>query len=61
MEEKKFKKPDEAALRRMTPRSVEALLETLVEKRSKLVVNIDEEIAYYREWLANHTTEGMNA
>lgn len=43
----KFSPPDEAALRRMSIGSIDALLETLKQQRAAKVENIDEEIGYY--------------
>lgn len=43
----KFKPPDEAALARMTPASIEALIETLKDQRAAKVKDIDIELAYY--------------
>lgn len=47
----KFKPPDEASLKRMTPLSVESLLETLRAQRAEKVVLIDQEISFYEDIL----------
>jgi len=49
--EEKFQGPDEASLARMTPATIEALLETLRDQRAEKVKQIDVEIRFYEEEL----------
>lgn len=47
----KFEAPDEGSMKRMTPKSIEALLETLRGQRAEKVQHIDQEIAFYENRL----------
>lgn len=55
MDNKKFKEPDAATVKRMTPQSITALLDTLKDQRAEKVKYIDEEIAYYEDLLKKKT------
>lgn len=48
----KFTKPDKETIARMTPRSIQALLDTLKSQRAELVKPYDEQIKYYEDLLA---------
>lgn len=47
----KFSKPDEATIRRMTPRTIQSLLQTLRAQRREKTNMIDQEITFYEELL----------
>ena len=57
MEQDKFKKPDDAAISRMTVRSVSSLIETLKDRRAAKVKPLDEEIKYYEGLLKQKQEE----
>ena len=46
-----FLKPDEKTIARMTPKSLEVLIDTLKKKRAALVRPHDEQIKFYEDLL----------
>lgn len=47
----KFTKPDKETIARMTPRSIQSLLDTLKSQRAELVEPYDKQIKYYEDLL----------
>ena len=58
--ENKFRKPDADTVKRMTPQSLNSLLNTLRGKRATVVKPLDEEIAFYEKLLATKEEELRN-
>lgn len=56
----KFTKPTPEEIKRMTPRSIKALLDTLKSQRAELVAPYDRQIQFY-ENLLTKKEEGNNA
>ncbi len=56
----KFTKPDKETIARMTPRSIQALLDTLKSQRAELVEPYDKQIKYYED-LLEQKKGGSNA
>ena len=56
----KFTKPDEGTIQRMTPRSIQVLIDTLKTKRAELVEPFDVQIKFYED-LKRKKEEAQNA
>lgn len=54
----KFTKPDEKTIRRMTPRSLRALIDSLKTQRAEVVQPFDIQIKFYEDLLAKKEAEG---
>lgn len=54
----KFTKPDKSTVARMTPRTINALLDTLKSQRADLVKPFDDQIKFYEDLLDQKKKEG---
>lgn len=53
----KFTKPDSETVKRMTPRTIQALIDTLESQRADLVKPYDDQIKFYKDLKAKKEGE----